>query len=125
MSQILLIEDNQNNADYIIRILKSAGHDVEHYTEGLAGARAARDIKPDLVLLDFNLPDIDGNTLILSMKRSLGGASSPPFIAITARVSDMDRRIAALFGFDAFISKPFEPEELLTVIADFFNSENK
>lgn len=117
MAKILLIEDNQNNAEYIIRILQSAGHFVHHYVSGLEGSRQALKVQPDLVLLDFNLPDIDGSVLILSMKRKLGGKNAPPFVAVTARTGAMDRQLAQRYGFKAFIGKPFEPQELLDVVA--------
>lgn len=116
MAYILLIEDNQNNADYIMRILQGAGHEVAHSIQGLAGARLARQRCPDMVLLDFNLPDIDGSVLILTLKKHLGGKSSPPIVAVTARNSSVDRQIANRFGFDGFIGKPFEPEELLNIV---------
>jgi DNA-binding response OmpR family regulator len=116
MAHILLIEDNLNNAEYIIRILEGIGHDVEHHVEGLEGARAARQLRPDLLLLDFNLPDIDGSVLNLTLKKSLGGSAAPPIVAVTARNSNVDRQMAQKFGFDAFIGKPFEPEELVDVV---------
>ncbi|HEX2906791.1 MAG TPA: response regulator [Phototrophicaceae bacterium] len=116
MSHILLIEDNQNNADYTIRILQGAGYEVEHYFGGLDGARAARRQRPDLILLDFNLPDIDGNVLILTLKKNLGGKAAPPIVAVTARNTAVDRQLAKSFGFDAFVGKPFEPEELLQIV---------
>ena len=121
MANILLIEDNQNNADYIIRILKSADHEVDHYIKGMDGAKAARAKRPDLILLDFDLPDIDGSLLILSMKRHLGGKNSPPFVAVTARTGGLDRKLASRFGFNAFVGKPFEPDELLTVVTELLN----
>ena len=116
MAHILMIEDNQNNADYAIRILEGAGHKVVHYIRGLEGARAARQERPDLILLDFNLPDVDGSLLILTLKRHLGGTEAPPIVAVTARTRPTDRYTAQKFGFDAFIGKPFEPEELLDVV---------
>ncbi|MBK8025581.1 MAG: response regulator [Chloroflexi bacterium] len=116
MASILLIEDNQNNADYVIRILEGVGHTVAHHLRGLDGSRAARRSRPDLILLDFNLPDIDGTTLSLSLKKNLGGSEAPPIVAATARNSAIDRSLAARYGFAAFIGKPFEPEELIEVV---------
>ena len=116
MASILLIEDNQQNADYVIRILQGEGHEIDHYTRGLEGGRAARLQRPDLILLDFNLPDIDGSVLVLTLKKNLGGDDTPPIIAVTARNSELDRQIAQKFGFAAFLGKPFEPDELLNVV---------
>lgn len=116
MAQILLIEDNQNNADYIIRILDGCGHQTMHTIEGLEGARVARRSRPDLILLDFNLPDIDGSVLVLTLRKQLGGKAAPPIVAVTARNSSVDRQLAEKFGFDGFIGKPFEPNELVQVV---------
>jgi DNA-binding response OmpR family regulator len=124
MSHILLIEDNQHNADYIIRILKGIGHEVEHHLKGLDGARAARQRRPDMILLDFNLPDVDGNVLVLTLKKHLGGPdAAPPIIAVTARNSSIDRQLAQKFGFDAFIGKPFEPHELVETVKALLPTE--
>jgi two-component system, cell cycle response regulator DivK len=116
MAYILLIEDNQNNADYIIRIMEGDGHEVAHSLEGLAGARMARQRRPDLILLDFNLPDIDGSVLILTLRKQLGGELAPPIVAVTARNGVIERQLAQRFGFDGFVGKPFEPEELTTIV---------
>lgn len=116
MATILLIEDNQHNADYIIRILEGEGHAVTHYINGLEGARAARQLQPNLVLLDFNLPDIDGSVLVLTLKKHLGGHTAPPIVAVTARNSDTDRMLSRRMGFAGFIGKPFEPYELLSIV---------
>lgn len=115
MAHILLIEDNMNNADYIIRVLQGVGHEVEHYVRGLDGSRAARQHRPDLILLDFNLPDIDGSVLILTLKKNFKNVA-PPIVAVTARNSFVDRRFAQKFGFDAFLGKPFEPAELIEIV---------
>lgn len=116
MAYILLIEDNLNNAEYAIRVLGSIGHQVEHHVEGLVGERAARQRRPDLILLDLNLPDIDGNVLNLSLRKSLGGSTVPPIVALTAQGSSVGRQTAEKMGFDAYIGKPFEPEELIDVV---------
>src|SRR5258708_39029877 len=113
---ILLIEDNQTNADMVKRVLNIAGYEVRHFMKGLDGTRAARAEIPSLILLDFDLPDIDGKNLILTLKRQLGGQAAPPIVALTAQTGDIERRIAARFGCDAFVSKPFEPQAFVELI---------
>lgn len=115
MAHILLIEDNLNNAEYIIRILEGLGHQVEHHTMGVKGGLAARKHHPDIILVDFNLPDIDGSVLALTLKKSLAGKNIP-IVAVTARNTSVDRLMAQNFGCDAFIGKPFEPEELISIV---------
>lgn len=124
MSYILLIEDNQANADMIIRVLTSAGLEVKHFIRGLEGTRAARLERPDLILIDFDLPDIDGRTLILTLKRLLGNAAAPPIVAVTGRTGDIEKELARRFGCAAFISKPFLPEDLLKAVQHLLQKEN-
>jgi len=116
MSYILLIEDNQANADMIIRILESAKHRVRHTLHGLEGAQIARREHPDMILMDFDLPDVDGRTMAIVLKKQLGGISAPPIVAVTARGGETEKRIAQHLGFAAFVSKPFSPEELLNTV---------
>jgi DNA-binding response OmpR family regulator len=115
MSTVLLIEDNQENADMTIRILQSAAYDVIHTLRGFEGARIARRQRPDVTLLDFDLPDVDGRTLVSLLKKQLG-PDSPPIIAVTARTGVAEMRLAEELGCDGFVSKPFMPDELLQVI---------
>jgi CheY-like chemotaxis protein len=116
MSYILLVEDNQMNADMVIRLLESINMKVRHVQRGLEGARMARQERPDLILMDFNLPDIDGRTLVLQLKKQLGGRAAPPIVAITARTGESEERIAQKFGCAAFVSKPFVPDEFIQLI---------
>jgi two-component system, cell cycle response regulator DivK len=115
MAHILLIEDNQENADMTIRILKSADYEVKHCLRGFEGAQFARKHRPDVILMDFDLPDIDGRTMALMLRKQLG-PNAPPIIAVTARAGATEMRLAEQFGCQGFISKPFAPEELLTII---------
>jgi two-component system cell cycle response regulator DivK len=90
MTTVLLVEDNQDNADLIIRILEPVGFTVHHILRGLEAAQAARAHRPDVILLDFNLPDIDGRNLILTLKRQFGREKAPPIVAVTARTGHME-----------------------------------
>lgn len=115
---VLLVEDNPDNANMMIRLLQSEDLTVTHFTKGMDAAKYARENKPALVLLDFNLPDIDGLALVTVLKKQLRD-NLPPFIAVTARSGRTEEFIAERMGFDAFISKPFEPEEFVEVIRYF------
>lgn len=116
MGYILLVEDNQQNADMVIHILTTAGYEMKHFVRGLEGAKYARQNRPDLILMDFDLPDVDGRNLILALKKQLGGGQSPPIVAVTARSSTIEMQLAKSFGCSAFVSKPFTPEKLLEVV---------
>ncbi len=116
MTYVLLIEDNQQNADMMIQLLQSIGLEVKHFIKGLEGSQYARKERPDLILLDFNLPDIDGRTLILTLKRNLGDDAAPPIVAVTARTGQVEKTLAERFGCSAFVSKPFDPERFIAVV---------
>ncbi|MBN1681741.1 MAG: response regulator transcription factor [Anaerolineae bacterium] len=118
MATILLVEDNQNTADFIIRILESAGHDVCHAKRGLEGARWARASRPDLVLMDIDLPDVNGRSVVLSLRRN-SPASILPIIAVTVQADDESIKLAKGFGCNAFLAKPFLPEDLLNLVDHF------
>lgn len=116
MGYILLVEDNQQNADMVIHILTTAGYEVKHFIRGLEGAKYARQNRPDLILMDFDLPDVDGRNLILALKKQLGGTQAPPMAAVTARSGAIEMQLARSFGCSAFIAKPFTPDKLLEVV---------
>lgn len=116
MRNVLLVEDNQDNADLVIRILEPEGFEIHHVMKGLEAAAAARTCRPDIILLDFNLPDIDGRVLILTLKRQLGGEKAPPIVAVTARTGQIEETVAERFGCDAFVRKPFDPAEFLALV---------
>jgi two-component system cell cycle response regulator DivK len=118
MATILLVEDNQNTADFITRILESAGYHVCHAKSGLEGARWARAARPDLVLMDFDLPDVNGRSIVLSLRRQ----SPPdvlPIVAVTVQADEESIKLAQGFGCNAFLAKPFLPEDLLKLVAHF------
>ncbi len=121
MPIVLLIEDNQENADMTIRILRSAGYEVSHCLGGFEGAKIARREHPDIILIDFDLPDVDGRTLALLLRKQLGPAG-PPLVAVTARTGVAEMRLAEEFGCTGFVSKPFLPDELLQVVEQVLSS---
>lgn len=120
MSHILLVEDNQSNADMVIRILQSANFEVRHALRGFQGAEMARKNRPALILMDFDLPDVDGRTMVLVLKKQLG-ASAPPIVAVTARTGEHEMKMAKKFGCTAFVSKPFLPEDLLKLVKELLS----
>ncbi|MBE0689544.1 MAG: response regulator [Anaerolineae bacterium] len=115
MPHILLIEDNPGNAEMILHILRTAGYEVRHFDRGAPAASSARTDMPMLILMDFNLPDIDGRTLTLILRKQLG-INAPPIIACSARTGEQEVALAYRFGCSAFLRKPFTPNELLDIV---------
>ncbi|CAG0956537.1 partial Polar-differentiation response regulator DivK, partial [Anaerolineae bacterium] len=97
MSTILLVEDNQNTADFMIHILEVAGYTVHHAKSGMEGARWARASLPDLVLMDINLPDVNGRSVVLSLRRQRS-AEELPIIAVTVQADEESVALAKGFG---------------------------
>jgi len=108
--RILCVEDNPQNMRLIRKILTHEGYDVLEAENGLIGVQIALEEHPDLVLMDVNLPDIDGLEATLRIKRA---ASHLPIVALTANAmfGDEERCLAA--GCDGYISKPVSRSLLL------------
>ncbi|MBK5306319.1 MAG: response regulator transcription factor [Frankiaceae bacterium] len=108
MPQLLLVEDDPAIRSALVRALSERGHGVTTAATGMAGLQAAVDGRPDLVVLDLGLPDVDGSTL-LSMLRAV---SAVPVIVATARDDEREVVRALDAGADDYIVKPFSAEQL-------------
>lgn len=116
MARILLIEDNEMNADMLSRRLARRGHEVQVAVSGEDGVRMCRTTPPELVLMDVSLPGIDGWEATRRLKADTATAAIP-VIALTAFAMDADRERAIAAGCDDFETKPVEFDRLLAKIA--------
>ena len=107
-SNVLVIEDDPGITRVVRLYLEQDGHQVLTAADGLSGLQAARDSKPDLIVLDLMLPRLDG----MEICRALREDSDVPIIMVTARVSEGDRLSGFDLGADDYIPKPFSPREL-------------
>ena len=109
---ILVIEDDESVSQLIRLYLAHEGYRAVTAKDGIKGLNLARSENPDLILLDLNLPGMDGSEIC----RSLRGDSDVPIIMVTARV-DEDERLEGLdLGADDYVTKPFSPRELMARI---------
>lgn len=108
MTKLLLVEDDQTLLDTLAYNLTQEGYEIIRATDGLAALNAARENKPDLVLLDIMLPGLDG----LSVCRTLRRETSAPIVLLTARSGEVDRIVGLDSGADDYIVKPFSLGEL-------------
>tara|TARA_R110002096_G_scaffold16106_20_gene55085 strand:- start:2358 stop:2729 length:372 start_codon:yes stop_codon:yes gene_type:complete len=115
MARILLIEDNPDNLDMLKRRLEKRGYEVLCETDGQQGLRVAQTGNPDLVLLDLNLPELDGWKVVETLKAA-DETKSIPVIAVTAFCQPGDRENALRSGCDEFTSKPVFIDDLLPKI---------
>ena len=81
-------------------------------TAGIIRSAAEYKFHPDLILMDFDLPDVDGRNLILALKKQLGGVNAPPIVAVTARTGSVEMKLAQSFGCSAFQSPACSPASL-------------
>ena len=118
MSTILLIEDNIRNANLTIKVLSHYGHEVIHAPTAIDGLREAQRYPPDLILLDLDLPDLDGKA-VANRLRQMPSMAKIPIVALTANVAPITRRLAMAFGCDGFLTKPIDTREFPNQIAAF------
>lgn len=115
MPRILLVEDNEDNRDALSRRLERRGYEVVMATDGRRGLAMAHDVAPDLVLLDMNLPEMDGWEVARALKRD-EATCAIPIIALTAHAMSGDREKAIGAGCDDYHTKPAELPRLLAQI---------
>ncbi len=116
--KILHIEDNPANRMLIKQVLEGAGFSVIEAEDGLTGIQMARTEEPDLILMDINIPGMDGHEATTRLK-SLAELRGVPIVAVTARVMAGDRERALAAGCDGYIAKPVDVDTLPQQIADF------
>jgi two-component system, cell cycle response regulator DivK len=118
MSTILIVEDNEKNLKLVRDILRHNGHSTLEATTGAEGVRIAIASRPDLVLMDIQLPDIDGIEA-LRLIRDVPAVGSVPVIAVSASVMPDDQQKIVTSGFDAFIAKPINLKQFLDTVQRF------
>ena len=121
MSKVILIIEDQEDSRRIMRdLLTSAGYMVIEAVTGEEGVTAAETHHPELILMDIQLPDIDGYEATRRIKAK-PALRSTPIIAVTSYALSGDDVKAFDAGCDAYVSKPFSPRALLTKIREFLS----
>jgi signal transduction histidine kinase len=121
MAKVLHIEDDPNNRRLVQKLLGAAGHEVIEAEGGVEGIQLARDTQPDLVLVDINIPDLDGYEVTLRL-RGIAALQDVPIVAITAE-GDRDSTLAV--GCDGFIAKPIDATHFVDTIAQFLRGHRE
>jgi CheY-like chemotaxis protein len=112
MARLLLVEDTEEIRDFLSRRLQRRGHEVALAVDGEDGLRAVREGRPEVVLLDMNLPVLDGWTVARALKDDPATAGVP-IIALTAHALAGDRETALAAGCDDYHPKPVDFSRLL------------
>jgi two-component system, cell cycle response regulator DivK len=116
VATVLVVEDNAANLKLATFLLTSAGHTVLSATDAEAGLTLARDEQPDLILMDFQLPGMDGLEACALLKKD-EVTRSIPVIALTALAMKGDEERIRAAGCDGYIAKPMRYQEFLATIA--------
>ena len=116
MARILIVEDNPDNMLLIEILLESAGHTVFSAIDAEAGLTLARDERPDLILMDVQLPGMDGLEATALLKQD-DATRAIPVVALTALAMKGDEERIRAAGCDGYIAKPMGLQEFLTTIA--------
>jgi two-component system, OmpR family, alkaline phosphatase synthesis response regulator PhoP len=110
MAGTVLVVDDEKNIVQLMRLyLNKEGYHVEAAYDGAQALEKARAVRPDLIVLDIMMPELDG----LGVARELRKTSNVPIIILTARGDDVDRIVGLELGADDYVTKPFNPRELV------------
>ena len=116
--RILVIEDTEDNRRILRDLLSNAGFDVFEAGDGEKGVAAAIEHRPDLILMDMQLPVIDGYEATRRIKAD-ADLAHVPIIAVTSYALAGDEKKTRLAGCDAYVAKPFSPRHVLAIVRDF------
>jgi CheY-like chemotaxis protein len=116
VARILIVEDNSDNMALIAYLLRSSGHEPLSATSGRAGIEAAAGDRPDLILMDIQMPEMDGFEAAAEIRRQ-NGRRPINIVAVTAFAMASDRERVTDSGlFDGYIAKPIAPETFIAEV---------
>lgn len=123
-ARVLVIEDNSSSLELMIYLLKSVGHMPFGARDGEEGIQVARSERPDLILCDVQLAAMDGHEVCRRLK-SDPVLRSIPLVALTAYAMVGDREKMLAEGFDGYLSKPVNPEQVMDQLAPFLSRRTR
>ena len=124
MSTVLIIEDNEKNMKLARDVLQAKGYKTLEAVTGEEGVALGKQHVPDLVLMDIQLPGINGIEAFKQI-RADAKTAKVPVVALTASVTPTDRSAISAAGFDAFVSKPINLKEFLETVKRLVDEAKK
>ena len=118
--RILMIEDTEDNRQIVRDLMASAGYQLLEAVDGVSGIAMTAEHKPDLILMDIQLPGVDGYEATRRIKAD-PALSHIPIIAVTSYALSGDEAKARAAGCDGYVAKPFSPRLLLATIKKFLS----
>ena len=117
---IMAVEDNEDNRDLIVKVLSRLGYEVVGVSDGSEALDRLSEVAPDLILMDINLPDMDGYEVTRKI-RDNETFGKVPIVALTANAMHGDKEKSLAAGCDAYVSKPFDVHAFPHIIADLLS----
>ena len=124
MSTILIVEDNEKNMKLVRDILQHQGHTTLEAVTGRGGVDLAVTGRPDLILMDIQLPDIDGIQALCEI-RAVPALDTVPVVAVSASVMPDEHQKIVSSGFDAFVTKPINLKQFRETVQRFLTEGRK
>jgi CheY-like chemotaxis protein len=122
---IFVADDERDTVDMLTALLIHEGHRATGFYKGPEVIHYARRFKPDVLVLDIDMPGMSGYSVAREMREMYGGSAPPLLIAISGKwYGQTDRMLADLAGFDHFLQKPCEPEDLLRLLEPLSGSRD-
>ena len=116
--RILVVEDQEDNRQILRDLLATAGYDMIEAEDGMQAVAAASEHRPDLILMDIQLPELDGYEATRRIKAN-PALSAIPIIVVTSYALSGDEEKARAAGCDAYVAKPYSPRALLAKIREY------
>ena len=123
-ARILVVEDNDRNLKLVRDVLQFAGYEVVAASSGEQGVAMAMASPPDLVLMDLQLPGMDGTEALRAL-RAAARTRSVPIVAVTASAMKNDRDRALTAGFDGYLEKPISVQSLPAQVQSFLHGGSR
>ncbi len=115
MKKIMIVEDSTVDSNHLSQILSDAGCTVRVATSGSSALELLKTYKPDIVLMDINMPELDGFATARKMSRE-PDTKDIPVVFVTSKDQKADRVFAQMMGAKGYITKPYQPEQILAVL---------
>jgi len=113
MSKIFIVEDDRSIREELAELLRNSGYEAEYFTDFSNSKAKILSAKPDLILMDINIPDLNGEQLL----KEIRSETDTPVIMVTSRTSETDEVLSMSYGADDYITKPYNPTILLLRIS--------
>ena len=121
---IMAVEDNEDNRDLIVKVLSHRGYEVVGVGDGSEALARLAEVDPDLILMDINLPGMDGYEVTRRIRHD-EDFSRVPIVALTAHAMHGDREKSLAAGCNAYVSKPINVHTFPDIIAGLLSRENR